>query len=249
MTDVSTQPPAHPPAKTKGSGVTKKLGPLPIWGWALMIVLAYLLYRYLKNRNSSASATGSLSGAGGTAVNGAGSGGSNNVSTPTGSSQSVEDWINAAQNALENLGYSQSSVDQAFQDYLAGNTLTPQEAAIISSATNLVGAAPAGLGIPNTGSGGSTGTTTPPPSGGGGTGSAPPTQAVTSIAQDFLPFITTIRNTGDNAAPQGYLFYNPVTGATGATQSGAGVAQGSGSYYLVGDQAGVQPGPAATAAA
>jgi hypothetical protein len=182
MTDVAPTP---KPAAKSGSGISKKLGPLPIWAWALMIIATYFLYKYLKDRSSSSTTTAGtdagLAAAGtGTAVDGSNGfeGGTNNVSTTGSTNESVSDWIDSAQTALENLGYSSDSVDQAFQDYLAGNPLSASELAIIDSATNLVGAAPAGLGIPNNGATGTPGTTT-------GTTTTTTTPTVASI----IPFI------------------------------------------------------------
>jgi hypothetical protein len=34
-----------PPAKSGGSGLTKKFGPLPAWGWIVVAIVAYYLYQ------------------------------------------------------------------------------------------------------------------------------------------------------------------------------------------------------------
>jgi hypothetical protein len=61
MADAPTDAPGTP-AKSGGGklGVwAKKYGPLPLWGWALLLVGAILAYLYWKNRNSSATSTAS----------------------------------------------------------------------------------------------------------------------------------------------------------------------------------------------
>jgi hypothetical protein len=217
MSDVApvapNTPTTKPPAKS-GSGLGKKLGPLPIWGWAIVIIVGYFLYKFLKDRSAASSATGLAAAGTGAAVNEAGdSGGGNNVSTPT-SDETVTDWIDAAQTALGNLGYDSGSVNQAFQDYLAGNPLSSSEVAIIDSATKLVGGAPADLGTPQVASTGGTGATGT--SSGGGT-TAPPTQPNTAS-----PGLLSGISTGNVAATLAAILGSKDTGGGSQAASAAG---------------------------
>ena len=47
--------PAKAGAKAVGKGLGKKVGPLPLWGWAIVAVSAILVGRYIKNRMASTS--------------------------------------------------------------------------------------------------------------------------------------------------------------------------------------------------
>lgn len=61
MADAQPDAPGTP-AKTGGGklGVWgKKYGPLPLWGWALILLVGILVYLYWKNRNSASSDTSS----------------------------------------------------------------------------------------------------------------------------------------------------------------------------------------------
>lgn len=156
-------------ATTGGHGLTKKLGPLPIWAWAAVLVGSYLLYHYLKNRNSN---TGAVSTVGGTAT------GSNNApvgglqigpagqiydpttgtivgsvggttSTSTGSNtNTAQGWLAAAQTALQGLGLDNNTINSALNNYVAGQPLQQSEYNIVEEAIKIIGAAPAALGNP-----------------------------------------------------------------------------------------------------
>lgn len=157
-------------AKAGGSGLQKKLGPLPIWAWAAVVVGTYLLYHYLKSRNSAASAAGSAVGgtvAGGNNAPGLGyqigpggqiydptTGtvlGTLSGTTPnTGSDTTTpQGWLAAAQSALQGLGLDNNTINGALNDYVAGNPLPQSEYNIVQEALKIVGAAPSSLGNPS----------------------------------------------------------------------------------------------------
>ena len=46
-----------PETKTKGKGLTKKAGPLPVWGYGAVGVGAFLIYRLLKSRSKGGTAS------------------------------------------------------------------------------------------------------------------------------------------------------------------------------------------------
>jgi hypothetical protein len=235
MTDVAPTPTAHPAAKS-GSGLGKKLGPLPIWGWAIVIIVGYFLYKFLKDRSAASSATGLAAAGTGAAVNGAGdgSGGTNNVSSTT-PVLDATDWISAAETALGNLGYSSDSVDQAFQDYLAGNTLTAQEAAIVESATKLVGPSP--LGTPITATTGTPGSTV---------GTAGGTAGVITTA-DGIPLSTDASGVFQIPLSQGSAALNALAAAVNTGGTSVQASNGQQTYTVEPGQSIAQAAIAANA--
>lgn len=60
MADAS--PPSSGTSSKTGSGFTRKVGPLPLWGWA---VIGFGVYWYISHRTSAASGTGTGTGAAG----------------------------------------------------------------------------------------------------------------------------------------------------------------------------------------
>jgi len=180
MSDTGTQAPQeqHQQPKQGGNVMTHRVGPLPVWAWGAVILGALLLYKYLHNRSQGAGAPGSVTGQNnanslfgteGFSVNGqgqivdnatgaivgtSGSGGS------SGSVSSIGDWLGKMQQALFQLGYNSSSVDQALQDYSAGLPLPQAEYNIIESGIKLAGNPPSGMALPQLQKPAST---TPPP--------------------------------------------------------------------------------------
>lgn len=168
MSDSSTVPHA---AVASGKGLSHKVGPLPIYGWLVIIVGSYFLFKYLKGKSASSTgaatssgdgtvsasdnaATPSNLGAEGFSVNSAGQVtdvGSGDVlgyvSGSTNSTGTVQSWLAAAQSALTGLGYNTNNVNSALAGYSQGNALTPAEYGIVEAATKIIGAAP-GLGTP-----------------------------------------------------------------------------------------------------
>lgn len=173
MSDTSTPAPSSSSsAQKKGGGnfLTHKLGPLPMWGWFVVVIGAVLLYKILKGRSSSAASTtasGTVQGANnalgmfgseGFSTNSAGEvidnatgdilgtfGGATGSGTGTTTNQG---WVNAAQQALFNLGYDNTLVDTALQDYESGQALPQNEYNVIESAIHLVGNPPSGMALP-----------------------------------------------------------------------------------------------------
>lgn len=48
---------ARPPARAAGKGLTKKVGPLPLWAWGVIIVGGVLVGIYIRNRMSGGNST------------------------------------------------------------------------------------------------------------------------------------------------------------------------------------------------
>lgn len=156
-----------------GSGLQKRMGPLPLWGWIVVVVGGLIVYKIIKSRSSSSSSTVTggtqgnnalpLFGTEGFGTNPAGQivdnatgdilgsfpGGTNTTgNSGTGTSTSAQ-WFSNAQQALFNLGYDNAAVDQALQDYAAGNQLPQNEYGIIEAAIRLTGNPPSGIALPS----------------------------------------------------------------------------------------------------
>lgn len=170
MSDTSGQAPAHDTGKKSGGNfMTHKLGPLPMWSWIVIVVGVVIVYKIMKGKSAaSTTASGtvtdgnnanSLFGSEGFSVNSAGQvvdnatgdilgGGTQGASGSSSSTTTNAGWFAAVQQALFNLGYDNSTVDSALQDYASGNKLSPTEYGIIEAGINLVGNPPSGLALP-----------------------------------------------------------------------------------------------------
>lgn len=61
MADTAPKPPKDKALKG-GSGIKKKVGPLPLWAWGVIVIGMYLGYRYYeKNKSASSAATDTTS--------------------------------------------------------------------------------------------------------------------------------------------------------------------------------------------
>lgn len=162
---------SKPASSSSGSGLGHRIGPLPVWAWVAVVVGAVLLYKVLKGNSASSSTTASgtvgatngassLFGSEGFSSNSAGEvidnatgdilgtfGGSTG-SGSTSSTGTFEGWTTSAQQALFNLGYDNTAVDQALQDYASGQQLPQNEYGIIEAAINLIGNPPSSVALP-----------------------------------------------------------------------------------------------------
>jgi len=96
--------------KSAGKGISKKLGPLPYWGWGLAAVGGYLGYRYLKAREAASAATVASGTTGGTTI-------------PTGTVQT-----SGSTTGLAGTFTSLAAWEQAALTYLTGNGVDPGDA-------------------------------------------------------------------------------------------------------------------------
>lgn len=143
------EPHSHSHESDGGNGnfLMKRVGPLPVVGWVIVIIGAFILYRYISDRNSSSS---TMPDSTDTEPSDAGGGdGSTGTTTPTttttGTGLTEGQWMSDAEARLKQLGYSQSLIQTAFQRYESGETLDAKEEAVIEAAINLIGQPPNGL--------------------------------------------------------------------------------------------------------
>lgn len=128
-----------------GNFLTAKMGPLPVYGWLVVAVAGYLLYRYYKNQSSS-NPSGVMPDSGATP---SGAPTTPDVSVPglvpapvPGSPANNSQWLADAESALKRLGYGNGLIKISLDRYLAGEQLDAKEEAVIETATNIVGHPP-----------------------------------------------------------------------------------------------------------
>lgn len=127
--------------KGSGKGLTKKLGPLPIWGWGVAGGIGFLGYRFLRARsvaNATTVATGTTGGstipAGVAAIGSAASG--------AGTFASMAAWEQAMLSFLTGNGMSPGEAYSAVSSWLLGNCVSQEayngiSAALVSSSVGL----------------------------------------------------------------------------------------------------------------
>lgn len=143
--------------------LTRKLGPFPVWVWG--VGLAVLIYLYRKRLGTGTGqqtdpagnsgvidpATGYVYGSpedqAGLAARSGGGGGTADTSTQSGSTTAGQypdnaSWGRAAVNYLVGLGEDPSAANEAIQQYLGSQTLTPQQQAMVNLVVQGIGAPP-----------------------------------------------------------------------------------------------------------
>lgn len=247
MADDEVPDDPNPPDNSDSGGgnfLTNRVGPLPMWGWIVVVVGAVVVWKIIKDRqNASASGSGtvagqnnaaSLFGTEGFSTNSAGqlvdnatgdilgnsplgTGGTGGTGSGT---TSASQWFATAQQTLFNLGYDSNAVDQALQDFAAGNQLPQNEYGIIEAAIKLTGNPPTGVGLPEL---------LPQPTGGGG-GSAPPPPAPPAVAPALPSWLQSAMTSNGE-----YIVSTAFDNATGTwlylTQKGGVYGGGYGSIF------------------
>lgn len=131
-------------------GFGRKLGPLPLWGWALIGVgLVYLYYRFYGSGSGivGAPVTAQTSNATPAVPGGSTSTGNGNGAPSFLDNQS---WQNAAIQEASQFGATPLQTQQATDVYLNGGALTESQAGLINRVLGGLGAAPLGtLGTPS----------------------------------------------------------------------------------------------------
>ena len=154
-----------PETKTKGKGLTKKAGPLPVWGYGAVGVGAFLIFRLLKSRSKGGTAS---------AANIPLSGG---IGIPAGQSgvgpqtfASFGGWQQAAIAAMAGGVLSPADALNGLTSWINGQCVTPGQYNGISSIITTVGLPPGFSAVPtlsvcpSSGSGGGAVSPPAPPS-------------------------------------------------------------------------------------
>lgn len=141
--------------QNSGNFLTNRIGPLPMWGWLVVAVGSFVLYRYLKNRNSNSTAgvtlpTGTLLDGSGATITPSSDTSGTGITTPSGLPETAADqWIQYATSVLtQDLGYSQTQATEALQKYASGTPLSSTDYNTIEAAIKIVGNPPNPLQLP-----------------------------------------------------------------------------------------------------
>lgn len=151
MTDPTGAP---PPTGKKGFGsfLKQQVGPLPMGAWLFIVGagLGIAYYTYRKNQAAKAAATPSTV-PDASVQAGVGEGGQQFIyqapDTVVGGNNITnnDEWANAAINFLIASGYEATVADQAIRTYLAGQSLSLQQASLVNLALQKFGAPPTPL--------------------------------------------------------------------------------------------------------
>ena len=231
---------ADAPKKTSssGKGLTKKAGPLPVWGWFAFAGGGFLVYRFIKARQSAGAVNAASGTTGGDLI-------PNDIGLPsstggtTATFTSVGAWTEALLENLTQAGISPGDAYTAAQAYLNGTCVTQGAynaiaAAILSPNVGLPPGfySPPSLSVCPTATT-TTGTTTP--SSGGGSPVATVAAALTQIDATAWPKIVaygTDANAGTDFTEIGVVNNGQYQGK--AAKSGAPVWAGVDGGYAQG---------------
>jgi hypothetical protein len=133
---------------------SKKVGPLPTWGWAVIVVAAYLAYRHYAVSKAAAAATADASTitdptalVDGNSLGGSGSGGYapgsvTDMNTGLSGTPTNQSWGLSAIQQLIASGANGADATTAIVDYLSGTPLTTDQQAIVGTALGSYGPPP-----------------------------------------------------------------------------------------------------------
>lgn len=141
-----------------GTGLlTRKLGPLPGWGWALLAGGAMGIFLYLRNRNAQPQvSTGTDTATGDVQAPLQTTGFGTLVPAPTtvvpGTPPTNEEWVQSAlaAMAIADPFLDAAAAEAALMQYISGGSLSPSQAAYVSLARALIGAPPIAIPPKNT---------------------------------------------------------------------------------------------------
>lgn len=228
-------------ADGKGNPLTKKVGPLPLWGWGALGAAAYLVYRYISSSSSSASSgvvpvaptTSQPVDIPGTSTSGG--------TTPT-SFSTLGEWVDAALGQMTGANYTPVQASNDLNAWLSGSCVSQAGYAALNGILTSIGVPPGYSTAPNVSvcpgatSGGSSGSTSG--SGGGLTGTpifngslgGQPTTAPSLPAKLQAMMSANGENvvqSAYDAATQTWLYLTQKGGVYSVTQSG----QPGGTFY------------------
>lgn len=113
-------------AKKKGGNpLTKKAGPLPVWGWVAVAGGTYVVYRYIKARNAASAATAASGLTGGNLIpNDIGLPSTTSAPSGAGTFSSIGSWVQAATDFGATNGLNAGDAFNQIQAYLNGNCVS-----------------------------------------------------------------------------------------------------------------------------
>lgn len=132
-----------------GNALTKKIGPLPGYMYVLIVILAYLLYRWYNSRQTSPMVAGyGLNSNETLATDPVSYGGGAAVVEQSGGNVSMQtnaQWARTAAQTLINLGVDASLATTAISKYLNGQHLSYEEKQAVDKALTTLGQPPEGV--------------------------------------------------------------------------------------------------------
>lgn len=142
------------PEDIPGTGLlSKKVGPLPGWGWAVLIGGAMGVYLYIRNRNAQPQiSTGTDTATGDTQAPLQTTGFGTLVPAPVtvvpNTYVTNQEWVQAALSAMAVADpvLDAAAAEVALNQYISGGTLTPAQGAYVTLAKALIGAPPIAIG-------------------------------------------------------------------------------------------------------
>lgn len=138
------------PEIVRHDGFGRKLGPLPIWGWALILAaVAFVWVRFFSGKGSTSTASSSAAGALPNVMTTGGylpisaSSTSSGTASP-GSYTDNQSWENAAMQQASAYGSTPVALQQALSNFLQGGTLTQEQDSVVNKVIQAIGAPPTG---------------------------------------------------------------------------------------------------------
>lgn len=108
--------------KSRQKGLKAKAGPLPVWGWAAVAAGGFVIYRYIRNRQSAAASTAASGTTGGTTIP-TDLLGTSTSSTPT-TYDTLAEWEQAAISQLSGQGLGGADAANAIGNWLNGTCVS-----------------------------------------------------------------------------------------------------------------------------
>lgn len=123
--------------------MTKKVGPLPLWGWAVGLGAVLVAYMYVRQSQSASSGAATPIPTTGGVVDTTGSSMGGSSGDPfTSNGATNQQWENAAIMSASKWGLSPTGVQSALDKYLNGYTLNSAEQNAVNKVIGTFGAAP-----------------------------------------------------------------------------------------------------------
>lgn len=132
--------------------LTEKVGPLPVWGWGGIVGVLIIAYLYFTNWRgvSGGESSGKGGGSAGSsdaiwdAYHGAGGGATPGVTTGPEPIASNLQWLAQGVRVAVSQGYPGTTAQVALQRFLAGESLTTSQQAIVNAVIAVIGPPPEG---------------------------------------------------------------------------------------------------------
>jgi hypothetical protein len=130
-----------------GFKIGEKLGPLPLWGWGVIVAGFFFLVYFLYTRGRGTAQTGSQLSSAGYDTSGLPQTNSNDANNGTTNYNTATNttWLSQAISSVASaLGKSPSDVSKILNDYIAGNSIDVSNQSVVDKAIQMFGSPPTG---------------------------------------------------------------------------------------------------------